>query len=550
VKVVIVGGVAGGMSAATRLRRLREDAEIVVLERGPDVSYANCGLPYHVGGVIPDRDDLLLQTPASLRARFALDVRVRHEVVGVDTAARTVRVRDLAADRVYDLSYDDLVLSPGATPVVPPVPGAERGLTLRDVGDTDRVVEAAGTGARSAVVVGAGFIGVELAENLARVGLDVTLVELADQVLPPLDPEMAFPLADELRRGGVRLRLATRVVKVLPDSVELDDGSVVPAGLVVFAAGVRPDTALARAAGLEIGPRGGIAVDDRQRTSDPHVYAVGDAAEKRDRLTGDSTLVPLANLANRHGRLVADVIAGRPVRSRSAVGTSIVKVLGLTAAATGWSEKRLRDAKRPHSVIHIHPASHAGYYPGGRPMALKLLLDPADQRILGAQAVGADGVDKRIDVLATALAAGLTAPELADLELAYAPPYGSAKDPVNMLGYVADNRATATTGTLQWHQTGQAVCDGAVLLDVRTPAEHAAGALPGSLNIPVDELRARLAEVPADRPVVVYCQVGLRGHTAARILAQHGRDDVRNLDGGWLTWRAGQGRRAGEGGPF
>jgi NADPH-dependent 2,4-dienoyl-CoA reductase/sulfur reductase-like enzyme/rhodanese-related sulfurtransferase len=550
VKVVIVGGVAGGMSAATRLRRLREDAEIVVLERGPDVSYANCGLPYHVGGVIPERDDLLLQTPASLRARFALDVRVRHEVVGVDTAARTVRVRDLAADRVYDLSYDDLVLSPGATPVVPPVPGAERGLTLRDVGDTDRVVEAAGAGARSAVVVGAGFIGVELAENLVRVGLDVTLVELADQVLPPLDPEMAFPLADELRRGGVRLRLATRVVKVLPDSVELDDGSVVPAGLVVFAAGVRPDTALARAAGLEIGPRGGIAVDDRQRTSDPHVYAVGDAAEKRDRLTGDSTLVPLANLANRHGRLVADVIAGRPVRSRSAVGTSIVKVLGLTAAATGWSEKRLRDAKRPHSVIHIHPASHAGYYPGGRPMALKLLLDPADQRILGAQAVGVDGVDKRIDVLATALAAGLTAPELADLELAYAPPYGSAKDPVNMLGYVADNRATATTGTLQWHETGQAVCDGAVLLDVRTPAEHAAGALPGSLNIPVDELRARLAEVPADRPVVVYCQVGLRGHTAARILAQHGRDDVRNLDGGWLTWRAGQGRRPGEGGPF
>jgi NADPH-dependent 2,4-dienoyl-CoA reductase/sulfur reductase-like enzyme/rhodanese-related sulfurtransferase len=543
VKVVIVGGVAGGMSAATRLRRLREDAEIVVLERGPDVSYANCGLPYHVGGVITERDDLLLQTPASLHARFALDVRVRHEVVGIDTAERAVRVKDLDTGRVRSLSYDHLVLSPGATPVVPPVPGAERGLTLRDVGDTDRITRAAGADARSAVVVGAGFIGVELAENLARVGLDVTLVELADQVLPPLDPEMASPLAGELRRGGVRLRLATRVTKVLPDSVELDDGSVVPAGLVVFAAGVRPDTALARAAGLEIGPRGGIAVDDRQRTSDPHVYAVGDAAEKRDRLTGDSTLVPLANLANRHGRLVADVIAGRPVRSRSAVGTSIVKVLGLTAAATGWSEKRLRDAGRPHSVIHIHPASHAGYYPGGRPMALKLLLDPADQRILGAQAVGRDGVDKRIDVLATALAAGLTAPELADLELAYAPPYGSAKDPVNMLGYVADNRATATTGTLQWHETGQAVCDGAVLLDVRTPAEHAAGALPGSLNIPVDELRARLAEVPADRPVVVYCQVGLRGHTAARILTQHGRDDVRNLDGGWLTWQAGQAGR-------
>ncbi|MHB9860536.1 FAD-dependent oxidoreductase [Streptomyces sp. YIM S03343] len=546
-KVVIVGGVAGGMSAATRLRRLREDAEIVVLERGPDVSYANCGLPYHVGGVITERDDLLLQTPASLHARFALDVRVRHEVVGIDTAERTLQVRDLDADRVYSLAYDDLVLSPGASPVVPPVPGAERGLTLRDVGDTDRIVEAVGAGgARSAVVVGAGFIGVELAENLARIGLDVTLVELADQVLPPLDPEMASPLAAELRRGGVRLRLATRVTKVLPDTVELDDGSTAPADLVVFAAGVRPDTALARAAGLEIGPRGGIAVDDRQRTSDPHVYAVGDAAEKRDRLTGDSTLVPLANLANRHGRLVADVIAGRPVRSRSAVGTSIVKVFGLTAAATGWSEKRLCDAGRPHSVIHIHPASHAGYYPGGRQMTLKLLVDPADQRILGAQAVGGDGVDKRIDVLATALAAGLTAPELADLELAYAPPYGSAKDPVNMLGYIADNRATGTTGTLQWHETEQAVRDGAVLLDVRTPAEHAGGGIAGSLNIPVDELRARLDEVPADRPVVVYCQVGLRGHTAGRILAQHDRDDVRNLDGGWLTWRAGQSHRSGE----
>lgn len=538
-KVVVVGGVAGGMSAATRLRRLREDAEIVVLERGPHVSYANCGLPYHVGGVIAERDKLLLQTPASLNARFELDVRTRHEVLGIDRAERTVRVRDLAEDRVYTESYDHLVLSPGAEPFVPPVPGAERGLTLRDVQDTDRVVEAVRAGARTAVVVGGGFIGVELAENLRHKGLDVTLVELAAQVLPPLDPETAHPLAEELMRNGVQLRLSERVAKVLVDAVELGDGSVVPADLVVFSAGVRPDTRLARAAELEIGPRGGIAVDEQQRTSDPYVYAVGDAAEKRDHLTGDSTLVALANLANRHGRLVADVIAGRPVRSRPAVATAIVKVFGLTAASTGWSEKRLRSAGRPHSVIHIHPASHAGYYPGARPMALKLLVDPADQRILGAQAVGSDGVDKRVDVLATAITAGLTAPELADLELAYAPPFGSAKDPVNMLGYVADNQATGTIATVQWHELDQVLRDeDAVLVDVRTRAEYEAGAIPGALNIPVDELRSRLDEIPAGRPVVVYCLAGLRGHTAARLLAQHGRD-VRNLDGGWLTWQNG-----------
>ncbi|MFE9094098.1 FAD-dependent oxidoreductase [Streptomyces sp. NPDC007264] len=542
VKVIVVGGVAGGMSAATRLRRLEEHAEIVVVERGPHVSYANCGLPYHVGGVIPERSDLLLQTPESLRARFRLDVRVRHEVLGIDRAARTVRIRDLGTGRAYTEGYDHLVLSPGAEPVVPPLPGVERGLTLRDVTDTDRILDAVRAGARSAVVVGGGFIGVELAENLRHRGLAVTLVELADQVLSPLDPEMARPLADELVRGGVELRLSARLHKVLPDTVELADGTVVPADVVVFAIGVRPDTALARAASLEIGPCGGIAVDDRQRTSDPRVFAVGDAAEKRDRLTGDGTLVPLANLANRHGRLVADAIAGRPVRSRPVVGTAIVKVFGLTAAATGWNEKRLRAAGRPHRVVHIHPASHAGYYPGARPLALKLLTDPADERILGAQVVGGEGVDKRIDVLATAITCGLTAPDLADLQLAYAPPFGSAKDPVNMLGYVADNLADGTSATLQWHELDQAVREGAVLVDVRTRAEHEAGGIPGSRHVPVDELRDRLDEIPPDRPTVVYCHAGLRGHTAARILSQHGRG-VRNLDGGWLTWQAGQAPR-------
>ncbi|MBQ0986461.1 FAD-dependent oxidoreductase [Streptomyces sp. F63] len=536
-KVVIVGGVAGGMSAATRLRRLDERAEIVVLERGAHVSYANCGLPYHIGGVIPDRADLLLRTPEDLGARFALDVRTGHEVLSVDRAARTVRVRDLRDGREYTEPYDRLVLSPGATPVVPPVPGAERGLTLRDVQDSDRVLRRVEDGARSAVVVGGGFIGVEVAENLRHRGLTVALVEAADQVLAPLDPEMARPLAAELTTRGIELRLSTRVAKILPDAVELSTGETHPGDLVVFAAGVRPETALARAAGLELGPFGGIAVDGTQRTSDPDVFAVGDAAEKRDAFSGEPALVPLANLANRHGRLVADAIAGRPVRARPSVGTAVVKVFGLTAAATGWNEKRLRNADRPYRALHLHTASHAGYYPGARPLALKLLVEPGSERILGAQAVGTDGVDKRIDVLATAIAGGLAAPELADLELAYAPPFGSAKDPVNMLGYVAGNLADGVSPTVQWHEVESRLAAGALLLDVRTPAEHAAGTIPGARNIPLDDLRSRLGELPRGREILLFCEGGLRGHAALRILVQEGFRTV-NLDGGRRTWEA------------
>ncbi|MGY0489635.1 FAD-dependent oxidoreductase [Streptomyces sp. WG-D5] len=537
-KVVIIGGVAGGMSAATRLRRLDERAEIVVLERGAHVSYANCGLPYFLGGVIEERDALLVQTPEALHARFRLDVRVRTEAVSVDAAGRTVRVRDLTSGAEYVESYDRLVLSPGARPFVPPLPGVERAHTLRDVTDTDRIAAALDSGARSAVVVGAGFIGVEAAENLRHRGLDVTLVELADQVLPPLDPEMAAPLADELRAGGVRLALGTQLKEVREREVLLDDGRTVPADLVLMAIGVRPDVELARAAGLTIGERGGIAVDEAGRTSDPAVYAVGDAAEKRDRLTGESTLVPLANLANRHGRLVADAIAGRPVSARAATGTAVVQVFGLTAAATGWNEKRLRAAGRTYQAVHLHPGSHAGYYPGASPIALKVLFDPADLRILGAQAVGANGVDKRIDVVATAMAGGLTAPELADLELAYAPPYGSAKDPVNMAGMIAENLVTGTDRTVQWHELADARAAGASLVDVRSAAEHARGAIPGAVNIPLDELRERSAELPDGR-LVVHCQVGLRGHTALRLLKGLGRDAA-NLDGGYATWAAGQ----------
>jgi NADPH-dependent 2,4-dienoyl-CoA reductase/sulfur reductase-like enzyme/rhodanese-related sulfurtransferase len=526
------------MSAATRLRRLDERTEIVVLERGPDVSYANCGLPYHIGGVIPEREDLLLQTPTSLNARFGLDVRTGHEVVGIDRDARTLRVRVLDDGSEYSESWDSLVLSPGAAPVVPPVPGAERGLTLRDVADTDRVLRHVAGATRSAVVVGGGFIGVEVAENLLHRGLHVSLVELSDQVLAPLDPEMAQPVAAELAAHGVALRLGAQAVKVLPDAVELEGGELLPADLVVFAIGVRPETRLARSAGLELGPRGGIAVDAELRTSDPNIFAVGDAAEKRDALTGEPVLVPLANLANRHGRLVADVIAGRRVRSRGAVGTSVVKVFGLAAGATGWNEKRLRAAGRPYRALHLHQSSHAGYYPGAEPLAVKLLVDPVDERILGAQVVGAEGADKRVDVLATAIAGGLTAPDLADLELAYAPPFGSAKDPVNMLGYVAENLATGTSPTVQWHELENRLSGGAVLVDVRSPGEYATGAIPGARNIPVDELRSRLGELPRDGETIVYCRAGVRGHTALRILAEQGFD-VANLDGGRLTWLAG-----------
>jgi NADPH-dependent 2,4-dienoyl-CoA reductase/sulfur reductase-like enzyme/rhodanese-related sulfurtransferase len=535
-KVVIVGGVAGGMSAATRLRRLDEHAQITVLERSGHVSFANCGLPYHVGGVITDREALLLQTPASLRDRFGLDVLVLHEAVRIDRERRVVVSRDLTTGTEHEHAYDALVLSPGARPVTPAIPGIDRALTLRDVEDTDLLVAAAGE-ARTAVVIGGGFIGVELTENLVRRGLRVTLVEALPQVLAPLDPEMILPVHDRLREHGVDLRLGVAVTEIGPTSVRLADGTRAPADLVVAAIGVRPETGLAEAAGLEIGPAGGIAVDASLRTNDPAIWAVGDAAEKRDALSHEPVLVPLANTANLQGRMVADLICGRASRPRDVRGTAILGVFGLQVAVTGWNEKQLREVGRPHRVLHVHPASHAGYYPGARTMALKLLVDPATDLILGAQGVGEDGIDKRIDVISTAMAGRMPASELAGLELAYAPQFGSAKDPVNMLGYLAENLADGLSRSVQWHELEERMQAGAVLLDVRTPVEHQADPIPGSLNIPLDCLRDRLAEIPPG-PVIVHCAVGLRAHTAARLLAQHGFD-VANLDGGHRTWRAG-----------
>ncbi len=549
-RTIIIGGVAAGMSAATRLRRLDESRRITVYERGAHVSFANCGLPYHVGGVIPDRSSLLLQTPEALARRFALEVHVRHEVTAIDAEQRTVTVRDLQTGLEAVERYDELVLATGAAATPGPTANSVPTHTLRSIDDVDRVMAVLDTAGPTprAVVVGAGFIGLEAVENLLARGAHVTLVTRGHQVLSPLDPEMAAPLAQVLRDAGVDLRLGVTVTGGEGGGVTLSDATVLEADLVIEASGVRPERDLAEAAGVAIGPTGGIRVDGRHRTSAPGIWAVGDGVEKVDQVDGEAVLVTMAGLANRHGRAAADDIAGaRPeagaeagsgVRDAApALGTAIIGLLGTTVAIVGWNERRVRAAGRPHRIVHTHPASHATYYPGAEPMAMKLIVDAATDRILGAQIVGGAGVDKRIDVLAVAMAAGLTASALSQLELAYAPAYGSAKDPVNMLGYVAENTADGTTPTLQWHELDAALRDGATLVDVRSPAEHAAGSIPGAVNIPLDELRQRHGEL-ARGPVIVHCMVGQRGHTAARLLAQRGHD-VRNLDGGYRTWVAG-----------
>ena len=533
-RVVIVGGVAGGMSAATRLRRLSNDLEIIVLERSNYVSYANCGLPYYVGGVIEKESSLLLQTPESLHSRFRLDVRVANEVISINPESKSLQVKDLAKNTAYELTYDKLVLSPGATPIVPPLPGVERAMTLRTVEDVEAIVSKVSTKPNSAVVIGGGFIGVEIAENLIHKGIKTSIVEASDQVLAPLDPEMATLVAKEMRSKGVELYLGVSATEITANSVLLNTGEVLPADLVILAIGVRPDVSLAKSASLKVGSRGGIVVNDFNQTSEADIYAVGDAAEKTDSLDGSATLVPLANIANRHGRVVADHIVGRKIRPVKTIGTAIVKVFDLMIATTGWNEKRLSKTNIEYRIIHAHPNSHAGYYPDAKQMALKLIFDANSGEILGAQGVGIEGVDKRIDVIATAIRGGITAPELADLELAYAPPFGSAKDPVNMLGYIAENLISGLTKNAQWHQIDSYLKDGYQLLDVRSVAECDLGMIPGSTNLPVDEIRERKAEL-LNKKVLVTCQVGVRGHTATMLLQELGFNAV-NLDGGYLTW--------------
>ncbi|WP_324651171.1 FAD-dependent oxidoreductase [Georgenia sp. H159] len=549
-RIVIVGGVAGGMSAAARTRRLDEHAEIVVLEQGDYVSFANCGLPYHLSGEIGSREDLLLHTPASLARTLNLDVRTGHRVTAIDRARREVSV--VSAGSTDRLGYDALLLAPGAVAVRPPIDGLDHPVvhSLRTIPDLDTVQEAVarllerwepGFDAPQAVVVGAGFIGLEAVEALAARGLRVHLVELADHLLPPLDAELAPLLAEELTSHGVDLHLGVSAQAVTDSqdgttTVTLSDGTVVPADLVIVNVGVRPAGTLAEQAGLELSPRGAIRVDGDQRTSDPYIWAVGDAVEVRQAVTGALGTVPLAGPANRQGRRAADSICGhRTTPQQEVLGTAIVRVFGLTAAVTGANQAALRSAGIDHEVVHLHPGHHAGYFPGAEQVHLVASFAP-DGRLLGAQAVGRAGVDKRIDVLATALRAGMTADDLAELELAYAPPYGSAKDPVNMLGFVAQN---VLDGTMpQWQATDlDEVRAESLVLDVRSADEYGNGHLDGALHVPHTELRQRLDEVrsAADgRPVAVHCASGVRSYLATRILRGEGID-ARNLSGGWLT---------------
>ena len=537
-KVLIVGGVAGGMSTATRLRRLREDAEIIVFEQGPHVSYANCGLPYHIGEVIPAEEDLLLQTPESLSDRFDLDVRVLSRVVGIDRDSKTVSVKRLDTGEEYLESFDSLVLSTGAKPRMVPIPGLERAKVLRDVRDAVEIKTLVDNGEiSSAAIIGAGFIGVELAENLQERGMETTIVEFRENILPQFDPEMIEPLQATLVEHGIKLALNAETEEVLEDTLRLKDGRVIPADLVVAAIGVVADHQLAVDAGLEIGKAGGIKVNEQMQTSDPNIYAVGDAAEKTSLLTGESQMIWLANLANRHGRLVADVIAGEAVSSRPSIGTGIIGAFGMAAALTGVTEGLATRMGISHRVIHLHPSSHAGYYPGAERISLKVLFDPETGKLLGGQGIGRDGVDKRIDVIATAIYAGLTVDDLMNLELAYAPAFGSAKDAINQTGYVGNNSLNGKTPSIQWHELSDAMERGAVLVDVRNEDEHAAGSIPGSVLIPVDSLRKNLADLKG-KELIVTCAVGQRGHTATQLLRSHGIN-VRNLDGGYTTWRSG-----------
>ena len=542
-RILIVGGVAGGASAATRARRLSEDAEIVLFERGEHVSFANCGMPYHIGGAIRERGRLLVQTPEGLRQRYRLDVRTRTEVVRIDRAARKVLVRNLATGEEAEEPYDALILSPGAAPIRPPIPGADHPLvfTLRTLGDMDRIKHLVDEKKPAqAVVIGGGYIGLEMTEALRERGVGVALVELANQVFSPADPEMVAPLHQELAAKGVDLRLGASVTAIREEGggleVRLSTGEAIACGLAIMAIGVRPEATLARDAGLEICQSGGIVVDDHMRTGDPSIYAIGDAIEVAHFVDGHRAFIPLAGPANRQGRIAADNIFGRPSVYKSSQGTAICKVFGLSIGMTGLAEKALKRAGRPYEKVYVHPTSHAGYYPGAAPMSLKLLFDPKSGRILGAQAVGAAGIDKRIDVLAVALRAHMTVNDLQDLELSYAPPYGSAKDPVNYAGFVASNVLAGDAALCHVEDVTRPRPD-QVLLDVRTPGEVEAGTIPGARNIPVDELRTRLAELPKDKEILAFCQVGLRGYLACRILSQRGFK-CRNLTGGYKTYKA------------
>ncbi|MGR5135000.1 FAD-dependent oxidoreductase [Vibrio jasicida] len=564
-KIVIIGGVAGGASAAARARRLSEDAEIIMFERGPFVSFANCGLPYHIGGDIQERSKLLLQTPESFLARFNVDVRVMNEVVSINRQDKTVTVNNLLDGSEYQESYDFLLLSPGAGPVVPPIPGIDNPLThsLRNIPDMDRIIKTIETNkVEHATVVGGGFIGLEMMEAFHQLGVKTTLVEMADQVMTPVDREMAGFAHAEIREKGIDLRLGvalSSVEYIANQSVanneageddthqhlqgkltlSLNNGDQLDTDILIMAIGVRPETKLAQEAGLQIGALGGIYTNEYMQSSDPSIYAVGDAVEEKDFVTGEQTLVPLAGPANRQGRMAADNMLGRQETYQGTQGTAICKIFDLAVASTGKNEKQLKRENIAYEKVYVHTASHASYYPDAETVSFKMLFDPLTGKILGAQAVGKDGVDKRIDVMAVAQRAGMTVEQLQHLELTYAPPYGSAKDVINQAAFVANNIIKGDATAIHFDEIDN-LSENQVLLDVRNPGElESVGFIEGAINIPVDQLRQRMNELPKDKEVVIYCQVGLRGNVAYRQLVNSGFK-ARNLLGGYRTYKFAQ----------
>ena len=543
-KVIIIGGVAGGATTAARIRRVDESAEIILLEKGKYISYANCGLPYYIGGVIEEREKLFVQTPEAFSTRFRVDVRTENEVIFIDRKRKTVTMRQSSED-TYEESYDKLLISTGASPVRPPLPGIDLSgiFTLRNVADTDRIKEYINRHApRKAVVVGAGFIGLEMAENLHAQGAKVSIVEMGNQVMAPIDFSMASLVHQHLMDKGVNLYLEQAVASFERDGkglkVNFKNGQSIAADIVILSIGVRPETNLARAAELTIGPAGGIAVNDYLQTSDESIYAIGDAIEYRHPITGKPWLNYLAGPANRQGRIAADNILGAKIPYEGSIGTSIAKVFDMTVASTGLPGKRLRVEGIDYMSSTIHPSSHAGYYPDAMPMSIKITFDKQTGRLYGGQIVGYDGVDKRIDELALVIKHEGTIYDLMKVEQAYAPPFSSAKDPVAIAGYVAEDIITGKTNPVYWRELRDIEMENKFLLDVRTSDEFALGTLPGAVNIPLDELRDRLTELPKDRMIYTFCAVGVRGYLAYRILTQHGFEKVRNLSGGLKTYRA------------
>jgi len=543
-KLVIIGGVAGGASAAARARRLDEHAQIVMFERGEHISYANCGLPYHVGGVIEKREQLLLMTPERFKARAAVDVRTSQEVVQINRTAKTVSVVDRASGKQYEENYDRLIVATGSRPKKPAIPGIDDPdvMVMWNLSDMNEVKDRVNDGIRRALIVGGGYIGLEMAENFRQLNIETVLVQRSGQLMSVLDPEMAQPLADCLRKNGVCIhfnttvqRLQRRVIGTNEDEtellVELSNGQTLATDLVLVAAGIQPNSELAAQAGLAVGEHGGIVVNARLQTSDPDIYAVGDVIEVTDPVIGMPAQIPLAGPANRQGRMAADNALGGENMFGGSIGTSICKVFDLTVASAGPNEKTLRRMKTPYHKVYLNPFSHATYYPQAKQMHMKMLFNP-DGRVLGAQIVGTQGVKERIDVLATAIQTKMDVWTLGQLELAYAPPYGSAKEPVNYAGFLAVNLLEGKTENVY----ADAIPPTAFLLDVREPSEFAAGAIPQAVLIPLGQLRSRLTEVPREREVIVYCQVGIRGYIAERILRQN-RFAVRNLSGGYVTWR-------------